>query len=212
MPIQSCVILGTDTGCGKTYISTRLLRLAAQSNQSAIGMKPVATGWDPTRSPETQEDIAALRSLSSPLPDINDQCPYLFAEPISPHLAARHAGRPIEEDRLKTAFLRLQTLADCIVVESAGGVLSPLNETHDMADLPALFNLPALLVVDLRLGCINQGRLAAEALDRRQVPMMGWVANHHLASSLAYEAEVIDTLKQAIPFPYWSFESLEQLA
>lgn len=205
--ISSCVILGTDTGCGKTHISRQLLLLAQHNGQSAIGMKPVATGWNPNTPPETQEDIAALRAVSALLPPIDDQCPYLFPEPISPHLAAHHAGIEIDPSKIQGAYQRLQSIAQCIIVESAGGVLSPLNDTLDMADLPHLLSLPALLVIELRLGCINQGRLAAEALINRNVNVLGWIANRLPNAHIDFEEEVLSTLTRTLPFPQWKITS-----
>jgi dethiobiotin synthetase len=203
-PLSSCIILGTDTDAGKTYISQQLLRLAQQQGLRAVGMKPVATGWDSFSSPEQQSDILALASASSlPLPPVEDRCPYLFAPPAAPHLAARQEGIQIDPQVIQAAYQRLQQQADCIIVESAGGVLSPLNDTLDMADLPRLLNLPAILVIELKVGCINQGRLAAEALTQRHVPMLGWIANlKH--GELLFHREIMDTLQQAIPFPLLS--------
>ena len=205
MQISSCVVLGTDTDAGKTYTSVRLLHYANQQGLRAIGMKPVATGWDVNRPRETQEDIAALRGASTFLPQVIDQCPYLFSPPVSPHLAARHAGVVIDPKIIQKAYNRLEEQADCVIVESAGGVLSPLNDDLDMADLPQLLGLPALLIVDMRVGCINQGRLAAEALHNRNVPMLGWIANDRASTQIAFKEEILATLKQNLPFPYLEF-------
>ncbi|MES2205390.1 MAG: dethiobiotin synthase [Pseudomonadota bacterium] len=206
MQISSCVVLGTDTDAGKTYTSVRLLNHANQQGQRAIGMKPVATGWNMNMPPESQDDVAALREASvSPLPKVSDQCPYLFSPPVSPHLAARQAGIMIDPAVIQQAYSRLQKQADCIIVESAGGVLSPLNDNLDMVDLPALLGLPGLLIIDMRVGCINQGRLAAEALQHRNVPMLGWIANYRASTPIAFQEEILATLKQSIPFPYLEF-------
>lgn len=202
--LRSCVILGTDTGCGKTHTSVTLLRQAAQQQICAIGMKPVATGWNPSSSPETQEDIAALREWSHPTPPLTAQCSYLFAPPISPHLAARQAAIAIAPEKIRADFLLLSGLAECIIVESAGGCLTPLSDTLDMIDLPLLLNLPAILVVDIQLGCINRARLNAAVLRNKNVPMLGWVANTYETpehpKSLCQE-EVIESLAHYLDFP-----------
>ena len=168
-------ITGTDTAVGKTVFGVALLRALVAAGWSAIGMKPVAAGRDEGEA--LNADVAALiaaANVAAPLADIN---PYSFARPIAPHLAAREDGTAIDLDRIGAAYARLARLADAVVVEGAGGVRVPLGSRMEMIDIPARLGLPVVLVVGIRLGCLNHALLSAQALGARGVRIAGWVAN-----------------------------------
>jgi dethiobiotin synthetase len=168
-------VTGTDTGVGKTVVGVALLRALVAAGRSAIGMKPVAAGRE--EGAAMNADVAALiaaANLAAPLADVN---PYSFARPIAPHLAAREEGVLIDLDRIGSAYARLAQWADAVVVEGAGGVRVPLGPDLEMLDIPVRLGLPVVLVVGIRLGCLNHALLSAQALDARGVRMAGWVAN-----------------------------------
>jgi len=167
-------VAGTDTGVGKTAVAVALLRALAGSGWRAAAMKPVASGREPGEA--LNADVAALvgaAGVAAPLPEVN---PYAFDAPIAPHVAAEAAGRRIELGVIRTAAAALARRADVVVVEGAGGVLVPLDERHDMLDVAVALDATVLLVVGVRLGCINHALLSALAIRARGVPLAGWVA------------------------------------
>jgi dethiobiotin synthetase len=168
-------VTGTDTGVGKTRIAAALLRALAGAGVRAVGMKPVAAGTDPPAG--INGDVSALRaagSVDAPLADCN---PYAFADPIAPHLAAAAAGVHIAMPTIVAAAGRLRARADVLVVEGAGGALVPFDGTLDMLDIATALQLPVLLVVGMRLGCLNHALLTALAVQRRGLVLGGWIAN-----------------------------------
>ena len=168
-------ITGTDTGVGKTHVAAVLLRGLAADGFRAIGMKPVATGAGPGEA--RNADVTALTAagnVAAPPEDIN---PFAFVPPIAPHLAASRAGIVIDLERIAAAYGRLAARADIVVVEGAGGALTPLSAHTDMLDIPARLGLPVLLVVGIRLGCLNHALLTALAIGSRGLRLAGWVAN-----------------------------------
>jgi dethiobiotin synthetase len=168
-------VTGTDTGVGKTLVSQALLHRLRQTSASVAGFKPVASGCQLTAEGLRNEDALALQQASSvamPYATVN---PYAFAPPVAPHLAAQVAGVTID-----CAFIQRSidaVPAEQIVVEGVGGWLVPLNEQQTIADLAQLLNLPVVLVVGLRLGCINHALLTAAAIQARGLELAGWVAN-----------------------------------
>jgi len=168
-------VTGTDTGVGKTVVAAMLLRALAGAGRRAVGMKPVAAGL--TAGASVHADVACLAAtgnVDAPLADVN---PYVFDPPIAPELAARARGSVIELDVIAAAYARLAASADAVVVEGAGGALVPLTPAIDMLDVPARLGLPVLLVVGIRLGCLNHALLTALALRVRGLRLAGWVAN-----------------------------------
>jgi len=168
-------VAGTDTGVGKTVVAAALLRALAARGHAAIGMKPVATGL--AAGETVNADVRALVAAANVVAPLADVSPYSFAPPVAPHLAAHAAGGAIDLDRIGAAYARLALVADAIVVEGAGGLLVPLGRTTDMLDIPARLGLPVVLVVGIRLGCLNHALLSSLALEARGVRLAGWVAN-----------------------------------
>ncbi|MCL2830201.1 MAG: dethiobiotin synthase [Betaproteobacteria bacterium] len=169
-------VTGTDTEIGKTFVTCALLHAFRAAGFSAAGMKPVAAGCDETGE---NEDVAALRAASSPLQALPREWvnPWCFAQPVAPHIAAREEGRIITMEPVLSAFAHLSSSCDVVLVEGVGGFRVPLGRDFDSADLACAFGLPLLLVVGLRLGCINHALLTAEAIRARGLTLAGWVAN-----------------------------------
>ena len=171
-------VTGTDTGVGKTLVACGMLRAFAARGLKAAGMKPVASGATP-REPglvnDDVEQLIAAGSVAVPREHVN---PYCFAPPVAPHIAARQAGVAISLDRIEQSFRALAALAQVVVVEGVGGFRVPLGAGTDTAQLAARLALPVVLVVGVRLGCLNHALLTAEAVAARGLKLAGWIANH----------------------------------
>lgn len=191
-------VAGTDTGVGKTLVATALLRSLAAAGTRALGMKPVAAGVAPGAS--GSGDVFALVAASgveAPADDVN--C-YAFAPAIAPHVAAERAGVAIDLEAIAAAYGRLAARADVVVVEGVGGVLVPLGPRLDMLDVAARLRLPVLLVVGIRLGCLNHALLSALAIAARGVALAGWIANRIDPAMEAQDASVA-ALARRLPAP-----------
>ena len=171
-------VTGTDTDVGKTTIAAGLLRAARLAGLSTAAVKPVASGCeDGAAGLRNSDALALLAECSLPLSyaEVN---PFAFAPAIAPHLAAREAGVELKVEALATAVQAvLAQQADFTLVEGAGGWRVPLGEQATLADLPIALDLPVILVVGVRLGCINHALLTAEAIARDGLRLAGWVAN-----------------------------------
>jgi dethiobiotin synthetase len=168
-------VTGTDTGVGKTVAACALLRAHAALGLRAVGMKPVASGI--ALDSGGNEDVRALEAAGNVEAPLVARNPYAFAPAIAPHLAARQAGVKIDLGRIDAAYRELALFADRIVVEGAGGAFSPLDDRHDMLDIASTIGLPVLLVVGMRLGCLNHALLSVLAIRARGLTLAGWVAN-----------------------------------
>ena len=198
--MRGVFVTGTDTGIGKTHASVLLLRALRRSGVQAIGMKPVASGCNFTPEGLRNEDALALvhaAGIELPYDDVN---PYAFADPIAPHLAAADKGVEINSNCIFEAFERLRRDADVVVVEGVGGWLAPLGGLLMQADLVHALELPVLLVVGLRLGCLNHALLTARAIEADGCQLIGWIGNRIDADMLRAE-DNIETLKARIQAP-----------
>lgn len=193
-------ITGTDTGAGKTLVASVLLRAFAQSGLRAVGMKPVATGCRVEAHDRANEDVAVLLAASNVHAPIDLVNPYCFEPAIAPHIAAQRAGSTISLARIRECYLALAGLADRVVVEGAGGLLVPLGPREDWRDLVELLELSVVLVVGMRLGCLNHALLTAEAIRSRGLPFAGWVANRIDPGMPCFEDNV-ETLRRNLPAP-----------
>jgi len=191
-------VTGTDTGCGKTVVSCALLRALARTGIRAVGMKPVATGAEREGERLINKDVDALRAASSTALPATMTNPYIFEPPCSPHIAAAQAGAPIELDRIASAYKACTEQAQEVVVEGVGGWRVPLGNDLWLDELPRVLELPVLLVVGVKLGCINHAVLTAQAIEHGGAHLYGWVANVLEPSLFELEA-VIDTLTAHIP-------------
>jgi dethiobiotin synthetase len=176
--MKGCFVTGTDTGVGKTLASAALLHVLQRHHRRVVGMKPVAAGAVQIGVELTSEDAIALRAASSVrvAPELDN--PVLLPEPLSPHIAAQRAGVRIDIDEIHRCYQRLANQADFVVVEGAGGFHVPLTDTETGADLMVALGLPIVLVVGLRLGCLNHTLLTVEAILARGLQLAGWIANH----------------------------------
>lgn len=167
-------VAGTDTEIGKTFVACALLHALHDHGYSAIGMKPVAAGTDERGRNDDVEALIAAASVKAPRELVN---PYLYAPAIAPHIAALEENRPIDIEHIAQSFAALRPLADAIVVEGVGGFCVPLGPLVDAADLAQRLALPVILVVGMRLGCINHALLSEQAIAARGLTLAGWVAN-----------------------------------
>jgi len=170
-------VTGTDTGIGKTRVSAGLLTALSQRGVKCVGMKPVASGAVLSGQGLRNEDALALQAAASLKRDYALVNPYCFAPPVAPHLAALEAGVEIQLETLRDAYRDLCQGADAVVVEGVGGWQVPLSATLELPDLALEFDLPVLLVVGMRLGCLNHAVLTARAIRADGLELMGWVAN-----------------------------------
>lgn len=185
--MKGLFVTGTDTGVGKSLVAAALLRAFGRAGAKAVGMKPVAAGAVRTDQGWRNDDVDALVSagnVDAPVEAVN---PYCFEPPIAPHLAAREAGEAIDLDLVVQRFRTLAARAEVVVVEGAGGFLVPLNDRETLADLAVRLGLPVVLVVGMRLGCLNHALLTAEAIRSRGLPLAGWVANRTDPDMLRYD-------------------------
>lgn len=192
----SLFVTGTDTGVGKTLVSAALLHALARRHLRVVGMKPVAAGTVLVDGVDANEDVLALRAASSCRvpPELDN--PVLLPDPVSPHIAAARAGARIDIAHLVACHRQLALQADAVVVEGAGGFHVPLSPTETGADLAQVLGLPVVLVVGLRLGCLNHALLTAEAIRARGLTLAGWVANHIDPNMLAQGDNIAFLQKQ----------------
>ncbi len=170
-------VTGTDTEVGKTSVSMGLMRALQRRGHVVVGMKPVASGCNSAPWGLVNEDASLLQecaSFNSPYQYVN---PYAFEQAVAPHLAANCKGVHIEIPVISDACRRLTTEADRVVVEGVGGWLVPINENQTMADVALALGLPVVMVVAIRLGCLNLALLTAAAIHGSGLPLVGWVAN-----------------------------------
>jgi dethiobiotin synthetase len=193
-------IAGTDTGVGKTRVACALLEALRADGRSAVGMKPVAAGCHDTAEGWRNDDALALLAYGSFVPDYEDANPYALPAPLSPHLAAAQAGVAIDPGRIAAAFERLARNVDRVVVEGAGGWLAPVSERHSMANIARLIGLPVILVVGLRLGCLNHAQLSARAIVADGCVLAGWIGNVLDPAMAALDGN-LGSLRRLLPAP-----------
>lgn len=213
---MSYFITGTDTDVGKTLIACALLHGFAAQGKRVVGMKPVAAGGSlrsngaPTgvllagaagcADDGIHDDVRQLRAASNVLTSLGQINPYCFVPAVAPHLAAQFAGVIINLERIGNSFAELAGQADVVIVEGAGGFMVPLNDHEDSADLVMQLGLPIILVVGMRLGCLNHALLTVEAIVSRGLTLAGWVANC-VEAEMTMLNENIAALRQRIGAP-----------
>lgn len=202
MQLQGLFVTGTDTEIGKTVVSAGLIHLLAAGRRVA-GMKPVASGAQSTPRGLRNGDALHLIDAANVEADYETVNPYCFVPPIAPHVAAAEAGAEIRTERILACARALGANADALVVEGVGGWQVPLGPGFGVPDLARRLGLPVVLVVGLRLGCINHARLSAESIRAAGCRLAGWVGNAPAAGPMAREAENIETLEALLPVPCW---------
>lgn len=194
-------VTGTDTGVGKTSVTAAMLTLAAEQGLTVVGLKPVAAGCWQRQGEWVNDDALQLMAASNrhlPYQQVN---PVALPEAVAPHIAAAHAGHRLNLDRLQ-GIVRgaMQADVDLTLIEGAGGWRVPIGPQHTLADLAAGLQVPVILVVGVRLGCLNHALLTAEAINHDGLVLAGWVANVMQAGMPALE-ENIQTLRYCLPAP-----------
>ncbi|EHJ93685.1 dethiobiotin synthase [Vreelandella boliviensis] len=224
-------VTGTDTDAGKTLVTSGLLHAAQQQPLSTLGLKPIASGSQATPDGLRNSDALALQAQTVPSVDYTTVNPIAFAPAIAPHLASLEAGQSLEVGAI-TDILRetlSQTPRDFTLIEGAGGWRVPLNDHEDFADLAIALELPVILVVGLKLGCLNHARLTAEAIRADGLVLAGWAGSvvdpDFAADTARFEANIahlntklaapclgiiphLDTPSAATAAPYLSLEPL----
>jgi dethiobiotin synthetase len=198
MTSRGVFVTGTDTGVGKTVVAVALLRALRRAGVRAAGMKPVAAGIDDGE--PMNADVAALVQASGVDAPVGDVNPYAFRPAIAPHVAAALARQAVALDVIVAAHARLAARCDALVVEGAGGALVPLGAGDDMLDIAAACHLPVLLVVGVRLGCINHALLSALAIRARGLALAGWVATR-IDPGMVHARDSVDAIGARIGAP-----------
>ncbi|WP_025120215.1 MULTISPECIES: dethiobiotin synthase [unclassified Serratia (in: enterobacteria)] len=198
--IKRWFVTGTDTEVGKTVASSALLQAASAAGWRCAGYKPVASGSEMTPEGLRNSDALALQSNSSVALDYAEVNPYTFAEPTSPHIVSQAEGRPISLERLSTGLRQLEQRADWLLVEGAGGWFTPLSEHDTFADWVQQEQLPVILVVGIKLGCINHALLTAQAIQQAGLTLAGWIANDVTPPGKRHP-EYLATLNRLLPAP-----------
>ncbi|HAT1569081.1 TPA: dethiobiotin synthase [Kluyvera cryocrescens] len=198
--IERYYVTGTDTEVGKTVASTALLQAAGLLGRRTAGYKPVASGSEMTAEGLRNSDALALQRNSVVSLDYDAVNPYTFAEPTSPHIVSADEQRPIEASVLSAGLRGLEAQADWVLVEGAGGWFTPLSPTLTLADWVKMEQLPVILVVGVKLGCINHAVLTAQAVQQAGLRLAGWIANDVTPPGRRH-AEYLSTLQRMLPAP-----------
>lgn len=194
---MSYFVTGTDTGVGKTLVSCALLHAFAAQGKRVVGFKPVAAGCDDAYH---NDDAQRLRAASNVLAGYGQVNPYCFVQPVAPHIAAYNSGVHIELSRILISYRELAGQADEVIVEGAGGFMVPLNEKQDGADLAQQLALPVIVVVGMRLGCLNHALLTLRAIAACELECAGWVANI-IDGEMPMLQQNIEALRERIAAP-----------
>ena len=193
-------IAGTDTGVGKTLITSALLHAFSRQGKKVVGMKPIAAGCESGLTGLLCDDVVQLQAHSNVVAPLNLVNPYSFLPPISPHIAAAHAEVEIDLALIAECYQGLQEMADVVLVEGVGGFMVPLNAKQTTADLAVILNLPVILVVGMRLGCLNHALLTAQAIRHAGLELVAWVANQ-VDPEMLFLDENIRTLETKMDAP-----------
>ena len=188
-------ITGTDTGVGKTYVACKLIQQYVAQGYKVVGMKPVAAGCDLVNGEWVNDDVLKLEAASNVKVPRALTNPYSFKQAIAPHLAAELAGTEMTIAVMQHAFEELSKLADIVIVEGAGGFLVPINYQKTLADFVKAINIPIVLVVGIKLGCINHTMLTIEAIKARNCELHGWIANPIDPQMQHYNENVLTIVK-----------------
>jgi dethiobiotin synthetase len=193
-------ITGTDTAVGKTLVANALLKLALDADMDVLGLKPVAAGCELRDGIQANDDAWQLMQNSSDQPAYADVNPVALREAMAPHIAAEREGIQLDVASLVNHCKPLIHNSDFTVIEGAGGWDVPLNDRESMADLASELACPVILVVGIRLGCLNHALLTAESIRHHGLELAGWVANR-LDPDMPVPDENIATLVTRLPAP-----------
>ncbi|QWD64211.1 dethiobiotin synthase [Polynucleobacter sp. MWH-UH2A] len=195
-------ITGTDTEVGKTLVSGALILKLRELGKQTVGFKPVVAGTYPASTGQhLNEDLETLRIASNLESDQLSLCPYVLDTPAAPHLVAKAKGIRLELETILKTYKDLQKKSGSVVVEGAGGFLVPINDQKDLGDFAQQIQLPVILVVGMKLGCINHALLTTETIRARKLVIAGWIANT-LNKEMSLLSENIKTLQERIDAPF----------
>lgn len=194
---QAYFITGTDTEIGKTHATCALLATAANQGLRSVALKPVAAGTDATGRNDDVVRLMAASNVSLPERTVN---PWLLTEPLSPHIAARHAGVEITAATIIETFHLADERTDLLLVEGVGGLYAPLSDTLTQPELIRQLDIPVILVVGLRLGCLNHALLTAAAIEQEGLQFAGWIGNK-IDPAFQASGENIQTLNERLKAP-----------
>lgn len=201
VPIRfACFVTGTDTEIGKTLVSSAILHKLVQQGQRACGMKPIAAGAEERDGVLHNDDAAMLRAAGNVNLPQHITTPFMLREPCAPHIAAALEGVRIDPVPILAAYAEILGASDATVVEGVGGFCVPFSDDFDSAGMAVQLGLPVILVVGLRLGCINHALLTAEAIVARGLVLAGWVANQ-VDPDMRFADENVAALEQRMPAP-----------
>jgi dethiobiotin synthetase len=201
--LRSFFVAGTDTGVGKTVVTTAMIRALVRQGLRVAAMKPVAAGAEQTSEGLRNDDAVELARAANVQIGYEQVNPVCLPLPVSPHIAASKASIRIDLAdivRVHNQIARAPGGVDVVAVEGAGGWLAPVSDTETMADLAKALGLPVILVVGLRLGCLNHALLTADAIEATGLRLAGWIANH-IEAHFPYAEENVATLAQRLPAP-----------
>lgn len=201
MTTRTIYVTGTDTDAGKTWVTTECLKALSTAGIKAVGMKPIASGCEMTSEGLRNDDAMKLMAASSiklPYELIN---PVALNEPTAPEIAAQHDGVQISLTPLLSAVTQVQSRADIVLVEGVGGWLAPLSDELDQANLVRALNCPVILVVGLKLGCINHARLTERALKDDGAQCVGWIVAN-VDQNLLFAEEYFEALRRHMQTPF----------
>lgn len=193
-------ITGTDTEVGKTFVTVGLIESLNARGVRAVGMKPIASGCEPTADGLRNDDALRIRAASAirlPYELIN---PFSFEPPIAPHIAAEKSGTEITVEAIVANCRQIAEEAEVVIVEGVGGWEVPISDRLGMPDVAVALGLPVILVVGIRLGCINHALLTASAIRNRGLELAGWVANH-VEPGTDEQAAIVSAISQRINAP-----------
>ncbi|WP_455366429.1 dethiobiotin synthase [Kaarinaea lacus] len=193
-------VTGTDTGVGKTRISLALMHALQAQGKSVAGMKPVSAGCVRAEDGLRNDDAVQIQKAASveiPYEIVN---PYAYEPPIAPHIAAQTVGDHIAMEQILACYQQIASKADIVIVEGAGGWLVPINDKETLADIAIQLDLPVILVVGMRLGCLNHALLSVESIQRKGLKLCGWIAND-ITPAMEKSTENVASLQQRITAP-----------
>ena len=196
----SFFIAGTDTGVGKTRIACQILRQLREKGINAAGAKPIASGMQEINGQWLNEDIQAIQEATERKFSLELVNQYRYEPYVAPHIAAMYRGEEIDARVILDCFFHLAMQSDLVIVEGAGGLMTPLNETQTFLDLVKLLELPVVLVVAVRLGCINHALLSQQVLESAGIPLLAWVANYP-AADIRRDIAVEESLASRLQVP-----------
>lgn len=193
-------ITGTDTEIGKTFTTSALLRAFAKQGNSTLGLKPIASGAEEIDGVLHNEDVDSLVAASSVKASQEIVVPYLMRTPAAPHIVAALENVTMDVQHIASCYQQAQQLGDVVLVEGVGGFCVPLDDETSTVDLAQRLALPVILVVGMRLGCINHALLTAQAINASGLRLAGWVANT-VDTDMKFFEENVQTLKQRLDAP-----------